>query len=51
MTGACKAIRPLVREAQLFYFRWALREIHPLHADVPAIVLQVRRLEAERTAP
>ena len=51
MTRLVKALRPLVREAKLAYLRWALREIHPLHADVPQIVLAVNQLQAERSAP
>jgi hypothetical protein len=43
-------LRPLIREARLFYFRWALSEIDPLHEDVPMIVHAINRLEAERTA-
>jgi hypothetical protein len=42
------ALRPLIREARLFFFRWALREIDLLHEDVPMIVHAINRLEAER---
>lgn len=45
-----KAIRPLIREARLFYLRWALAEIHPLHDDVPMIVRSIHSLMAERKA-
>lgn len=48
MIGA--AVRPLVREAHIFYLSWALREIDPLHPDVPAIVLKRRSLLNERYA-
>ena len=41
------ALRPLIREARLAYFRWAMREICPLHDDVPRIVLEIHRLETE----
>lgn len=42
------AIRPLLRAAQLFYFRWALAEIHPLHPDVGYIVHRLAQLRSER---
>lgn len=45
-----RAIRTLVRELKLAYFRRALREIDPLHDDVPHIVHSINRLEAERRA-
>lgn len=41
-------IRPLVREASIVFYRWALAEIHPLHPDVPHIVHRLRDLLAER---
>ena len=43
-------LRPVLRNAQLVYLEWALREIDPLHPDVPHIVLAVNRLQAERRA-
>lgn len=43
-----KALRPLLREAQIAYLRWALRELSPLHPDVPAIVRKLAQLVAER---
>jgi hypothetical protein len=43
-----RAIRPLIREARLFYIEWALREIPPLHPDVPSLVLERHELIAER---
>jgi hypothetical protein len=43
-------IRPLLREAHIFYLRWALAEIHPMHPDVPGIVLKLRALLNERHA-
>lgn len=43
-----KSLRPLWRELALLYFRRAQREIHPLHRDVPHIVLTLHRLESER---
>jgi hypothetical protein len=45
-----RAVRPVFRNASLLYHTWALREIHPLHPDVPHLVLTVNRLKAERTA-
>lgn len=30
----------------LAFYRWALREIDPMHPDLPAIVVKVRQLEA-----
>jgi len=44
------AMRPLIREASIVYLRWALREINPMHPDVPRIVLTLRDLLAERYA-
>lgn len=43
-------IRPLLREAHIAYLRWAVAEIHPMHADVPRIVLTLRELLNERYA-
>jgi hypothetical protein len=44
------ALRPIFREAHLFYLSWALAEIDPMHPDVPAIVLKRRQLINERHA-
>jgi hypothetical protein len=41
-----RALFPVVRLWKLSIYRWALREIHPLHPDVPYIVRQLRDLEA-----
>jgi hypothetical protein len=41
-------LRLFVREARLAYLQWAAREIHPLHADLPGIVLSIRRLQDQR---
>ncbi len=41
-------LRPVLRNAQLVYLEWALREIDPLHPDVPLIVMAISRLQAER---
>jgi hypothetical protein len=41
-------LRLFVRELRLAYLLWAAREIHPLHADVPGIVLRIRHLQDQR---
>jgi hypothetical protein len=38
---------PLFRLWALAWYRWALREIHPLHPDVPFIVARIRQLESK----
>lgn len=43
-----KSLRPIWRELSLLYYRRALREIPPMHPDVPTIVLTLHRLESER---
>lgn len=45
-----RSLRPLVINAKLIWYRWALKEICPLHPDVPYIVLSINQLEAERKA-
>jgi hypothetical protein len=45
-----RALRPLIREASIAFYRWALSEINPMHPDVPQIVLTLRRLLDERYA-
>jgi hypothetical protein len=45
------AIRPLLRELALAYYQRALREIDPLHKDVPFIVLRIHTLTSERSKP
>jgi hypothetical protein len=37
-------LTPLFREFAIFYYRWALREINPMHPDVPRIVRRLREL-------
>jgi len=37
-------LTPLYREFAIFYYRWALRDINPLHPDVPRIVRRLREL-------
>lgn len=39
-----RALEPLVRHWQIFFYRWALSEINPLHEDVPLIVLKLNEL-------
>lgn len=41
-------LRTLLREFELVYLHWALREIDPLHVDVPAIAIRINHLEAAR---
>lgn len=36
---------PIYRLMALSYYRWAMRQIDPLHPDVPQIVLRIRELE------
>jgi hypothetical protein len=40
-------IAPVIDLICLQYYRWALREIHPMHPDVPRIVHQINRLERQ----
>jgi hypothetical protein len=41
-----KGVRPIFVGLALAWWRWALREIHPLHPDVPVIVRRIHQLEA-----
>ena len=41
-------MRPLVREWLIWWYGKAMRQIHPLHADVPHIVLRLSQLTGER---
>jgi len=43
-------LRPLIREAQIVYYRWAQHEICPMHPDLPVVVHRLRDLLAEREA-
>jgi hypothetical protein len=36
---------PLFRLMALTYYRWAMRQIDPLHPDVPEIVQRINDLE------
>lgn len=38
-------IRPVLNLIALAYYRWALREIDPMHPDVPGIVTRINALE------
>lgn len=49
MTWLFAPFRPLIREARLAYFRWAAREMSPLHKDYPEVVHHIRNLTAERS--
>ena len=40
-------LRALPAALEREYLRWALREIHPLHPDVPLIVARIRQLESK----
>jgi hypothetical protein len=42
------SIAPLWAELRLVYWRAALRQINPLHPDVPEIVTRVNELETIR---
>jgi hypothetical protein len=50
MSWLLNSIRAVIRNGELVYLDWALREIDPLHPDVPHIVMTKRLLEAERAA-
>jgi hypothetical protein len=41
-----RGLFPIYRLAALAYYRWAIREIDPLHEDVPHIVRRINELEA-----
>jgi hypothetical protein len=43
-----RALEPLVRHWQIFFFSWALTEINPLHEDVPYIVRRLNELRSPR---
>lgn len=40
-------LRALPAALEREYLRWALREIHPLHPDVPFIVRRINELESQ----
>jgi hypothetical protein len=41
-------LRPLLQLAELAFKRWALREIDPMHPDLPKLVVRVNELEHAR---
>ena len=41
-------IRPLIREFQIAYYRWALREMPLDHPDLIHVIVTLRDLKAER---
>jgi hypothetical protein len=41
-----KGIRPLWLLALRSYYRWAMREIHPLHPDAPHVAVRLAELES-----
>jgi hypothetical protein len=41
-----RAIAPLIRAWELFILGWALKEISPLHPDVPKIVVRQAQLRS-----
>lgn len=41
-------MNPVLRLWVLAFYRWALREIDPMHPDLPHIVVRVAELEAAR---
>ena len=46
-------LRPLIRETQILYYRWAQRDLQhkdPHHPDLTFIVTRLRDLRAEREA-
>jgi hypothetical protein len=45
-----KSLLPLWHLAKLTWYEWAMREIHPLHADVPQIINSIADLKALRGA-
>jgi hypothetical protein len=40
-------IAPVIDLIRLQWYRWALREIHPMHPDVPRIVRRINQLERD----
>ena len=40
----------LLREWRIFYLRWALGEMSPLHPDLPQVVTRLRQLLDQRHA-
>jgi hypothetical protein len=44
-----KSLRAVYLNWQVVYLDWALREIDPMHPDLPLIVVTKRVLEAQRS--
>lgn len=40
-------MKPLIRAWKLFIYTWALKEIDPLHPDVPHIVQKLNEWERQ----
>lgn len=40
-----RSLRPIWRTWRLFILKWALKEINPMHPDLPLIVRRLRELE------
>jgi hypothetical protein len=45
-----KWLAPLIREADIWHLRWALREMSPTHPHIPRVVLRLRNRLDERHA-
>ena len=45
LPSLCALLRALPAALEREYLRWALREIHPLHPDVPFIAMRINELE------
>lgn len=41
-----RALFPLIRLWRIAIYRWALREMHPMHPDLPRVVLALAWWEA-----
>jgi hypothetical protein len=50
IAAAIRAIRPLVREAQIVWHERAHHEMRRGHRDEPQVVLKLAELRAQRTA-
>lgn len=41
-------MNPVLRLWTLAFYRWALREIDPMHPDLPHLVVRINELETAR---
>jgi hypothetical protein len=41
-------MRAILLELRIMYYEWAMREIDPLHPDVPWLTLHLNELKFER---